>query len=382
MDTNAIQGVFTSFDTVSWSDETEIFTNEYFDFLNKGILNGTVCKCSYDAINEEFSYIYDNTNYVLKVTNNTRNLRILLNLLALEKEKRIQDEENEAEAKRKEGLIADAKIGNIVSEEARVLYLNSLRAERKQLFFGQEKITENKNLELLAASTALITVVDFAIHFVIGACFVYNYGAFITTLYAIAALVRIIISFIKKATNIENSFSMFVAKTLTFIPNTIKNLKQNFSKIRILNHKIKCLKEYKPLISSVNFEVVSDPNKTFNGFINKYVNNIYVKISQLDEDDKKEFIAELLKGLNEFQSGLKGLQNRGLTTISEDYLRRSLVVYLSGIEQRIDNKLGNSAESKSIEDVMSTLQNELDDNSSNLQDSTGKTKKLVPYGGH
>ena len=133
--------IFTDYDTVKIGTEDEMTTKKFFKVFEYLIKNGEVTNCNYNSKNEEFSYLYDNKEYTIKITNKSINkLRNLLSLTKLEQNEDTKRKDARIRENVKAELLRKARKGEIVSEEAKQLYIKELKSEIKlsNIFKGFE----------------------------------------------------------------------------------------------------------------------------------------------------------------------------------------------------------------------------------------------------
>ena len=159
-----ISGKFTDFDIIYFDDGNKMIVSDYFNLLENGIKNNKITNCSYDVESEIFKYRYNNSEYRIKVKNNSRKLRILLGLMQLENSQKLANENKKLEEKRKEKLLNDARNGIIESEEAKQLYLKELKSNKIKKIFNLFDLSEIENYELLdGILNGLLAVISVAL---------------------------------------------------------------------------------------------------------------------------------------------------------------------------------------------------------------------------
>lgn len=76
-----IIGEFTDYDTIYFDDGNKMIVSDYFNFFENNVKTNKITNCNYDVESEIFKYCYNNSEYRIKVKNNSRKLRILLGLM-------------------------------------------------------------------------------------------------------------------------------------------------------------------------------------------------------------------------------------------------------------------------------------------------------------
>ena len=378
-----IFGNFTSYDTIKFDDTfnfeddeiDEMVVDNYFNFLEENIKNGKILNCSYNPENETFYYEYDGIQYYITIkNNNSRNLRVLMTLLELANSKSSDMKDLQEEEMRKQNLIKKAKAGEIETDEAKELYLNELKRERKELISSAFKFRYNiDGTPGAGASNALITILTSCsiVGSAIAGAIVLSDKGIINTLsswllvigsYGLAASI-FAYGVRRNEVPLYNRIVEFLGSTIMFVPNLIKGLKKlitkNLKRIKVINHKIEWLSDYHLPDSTLE---LSDEDKKSEDLITLYINNVYVAINELKKsEDKTKYLSELLGKIKEYQDSLRHLKSGELTTTNnEQYIRNAFISYLNDLENRINAVSVDNKKNEALDKTISMIQRELD----------------------
>ena len=396
-----IFGNFTSYDTIKFDDTfnfeddevDEMVVDNYFNFLEENIKNGKILNCSYNPENETFYYEYDGTQYYIIIkNNNSRNLRVLMTLLELANSKSCDMKDLQAEERRKQNLIQKAKDGEIETDEAKELYLNELKRERKELISSAFKFGYNIDgttgamvinvvITILIAGTILCSGIVGAI--VLSAKGIINsLSAFLLGFGSLGLSVPIVAYGVRRdEVPLYNRIVEFLGSTIMFVPNLIKGLKKLITKklkrIKVINHKIEWLSDYHLPDSTLE---LSDEDKASEDLITLYINNVYVAINELKKsEDKTKYLSELLGKIKEYQDSLRHLKSGELTTTNnEQYIRNAFISYLTDLENKINAVSVNNKNNEALDKTISMIQRELDGGEIEVVD--GKVRRRAKIG--
>ena len=352
-----INGHFHLLNTIIFDDKTEMIVDDYFEQLEMGVKDGSVRDFSYDMETEEFSYNKGYDHYVIKVHKCMPNkIKVLFNLMIAEKNKRIEDSDKQTEDKRKNKLLERARNGEIVSDEAKSLYLAELQNEKKALIketfkvelehsdfydwvidnLGDEDLVQ---IELCAALPVGVVVGVVALIL----------GLAGETALAYGGLTAIGIMCSSLFTLLETGVFGFVPiriRLLAFLGDVVANIGHNIVKffkeykriksmLKVIKYKIKELKKYKvptdEYVSS-NLDINTQEN-----YIDGYYTSIATALTQLDGKVKEELRSEFLKKYNEYKANKDKLKSNSnvLEAKPDAYQDREFLMYLAEFEQRV-----------------------------------------------
>ena len=340
---------FTDSDTVLFSDNRMI-TSDYFNFLNTNINDGKVTNFNYDATTQTFSYQYDCDSYYIKVDKySPLKLKTLFSLMFLEKNMHMVIETKQEEEARKRSLIEKAKNGDIVSEEAKKLYVEELKKQRKELITGISDIIENPVIdpeELESEHGSVLVLVDFGISGVVAISLIdySEIGTIIKILLGLASLLFITLietlGFDIVPFRLRLYVKIFNALAIPFrvIGNFLRDAKRILSSLKVINHEIKYLKKYH---APSDEDKVLDI-KTRNNLIDGYYASIATGLIRLDDDKKDELVREFVDKFKEYMKQKDEANNStGLIIKDSQYYTRDFVSYLADFETRVYDLINN-----------------------------------------
>ena len=379
--------IFTDYDTVKIGTDKEITTKKFFKYFAEAIEYGNITNCNYTPENEEFSFIYDNEKYIIKITNKSIDkLRKLLSLMKIEQNKSSKNKKNITKNENEE-LLKLARNGEIVSEKAKQLYLKELKSEIKLSYIFKNIKLQNfaynlfnldakKWAEVLTAMLAIFSFTSFLAFLILG---------LIEIVKATPAFIIVGASFLELMTDIiiigdvHSTSSSLLARALSYIIWGIINFVGNLikinidlihatpkfiSKVSLIKHKIKSLKNY----SVPSEEIVTNQKNEGNdkdvltSYIAKSIDNIYLNLLKLNDEDKKEIRKELETKLKEYQMSLLNLPKSGLTLETEVTVSNRLIMSLAELELKINQKLNAELKSKLITSSIKCINEEIEDN--------------------
>ena len=112
-------------------------------------------------------------------------------------------------------------------------------------------------------------------------------------------------------------------------------------------------------------------NDILTSYIAKTIDNIYLNLLKLNDEDKREIRKELETKLKEYQKSLLSIPKSGLTLETEVTVSNRFIMSLAELElkinQKLNSKLKNDLINASIEHI----------NEENNNDKENKTKKRV-----
>lgn len=389
--------IFTDYDTVKIGTEEEITTKKFFKEFEYLIKNGEITNCNYNPENEEFSYLYDNRRYIVKITNKSiHKFRNLLSLMQLEQNESIKRKNERITENEKQELLRKARNGEIVSNEAKTLYIKELKSEIKlSNVFKKLKLEDiakryfkldlTDTEEWREAITTILTLITFTSLFVFPILFITE------VLKATPGLIILMgASFIEFMVCLatSNNGGSLVSRALTYIIWTIINIIGNIIKLSIdfaraickfipqimlIKHKIKSLKNYK----IPNEEIIlpdkkeENDNDVLTSYIAKSIDNIYLNLLKLNDEDKREIRKELETKLKEYQKSLLSIPKSGLTLETEVTVSNRFIMSLAEIELKINQKLNSKLKNDLIVASIDHI------NEDNNNDEDNKSKKRV-----
>ena len=382
----AISVKFTSYDVVRFGNTKEMIVDDYFKFLEENIKSGLITDCSYDANEEIFLYTYDYMTYSLKLNGNTRNLRRILEFLELGEHKSVEINNERQEKERKDALLEKAIDGEIETDEARQLYVDYLKQQKKKLISSQFNFTGNyDDYDNFVHSNVINIILVFieAIVFSVGlgGLICHQISSSLAALLCIPSFAGIIGFFFAIDKNVPFLYKTynFFATTICFIPRLFRGifrlLKKVSPDIKIIDHKLKWLEEYSLPTQDLN-NGHDNSNVSSNDYIVKYLHKLYIDISSLDDSvDKKTLLTELLHKIKEFDDAKQHLKNGELTTTNnEQYIRNAFISYLNDLENRIGEKQEGNEYSRSLNTVISAIEHDIAEDTTDIS-SNGMVRK-------
>ena len=340
---------FTDSDTVLFDDKRMI-TSDYFNFLNTNINDGKVTNFNYDATTQTFSYQYDCDTYRIKIDKySPLKLKTLFSLMFLEKNMHMVIETKQEEEARKRNLIEKARNGDIVSEEAKKLYVEELKKQRKELITGISDIIENPVIdpEGLNLDHGLgLGLFDIGIC-VVGTFLFYDFVEIDTVtkfFLGIGSLSPITFIEILGLHIVPFRLRLYVksfnALAIPFrvMGNFLRNAKSILSSLKVINHEIKYLKKYH---APSDEDKVLDI-KTRNNLIDGYYASIATGLIRLNDDKKDELVREFVDKFKEYMRQKDEANNStGLIIKDSQYYTRDFVSYLADFETRVYDLINN-----------------------------------------
>ena len=382
-----IIGEFTDYDTIYFDDGTKMIVSDYFNFFENNVKTNKITNCSYDAESEIFKYCYNNSEYRIKVKNNSRKLRILLGLMQLENSQKLDKENKELEEKRKEKLLNDARNGKIETEEAKQLYLKELKGKKRKLlikmfdlskFFKHNLSKINKfEIENCSSFGQLVCCLFAIISMILTAGSVIGIGWIAHILLwsdsvraGFIGLLLYLVDLVYAGALVFGGFvpAFAIMSVLLLIPmlvlyfpiasvtQIIKNYIRNKENLKVINHEIKTLKDYSVPSEEIN---ISNKSETTKDSLTKEIYEIYAKINDLDAESKKDALRRLSSIINQYQTKVKNIKAGELTLESEDYCRNKAISELHILDTEISSKLSHSNDDNSLEQVVSVINNEV-----------------------
>ena len=390
--------IFTDYDTVKIGNDREITTQKFFEYFAKAIEYDKITNCNYTPKSEEFSFIYDNEKYIVKITKKSLDkLRKLLSLMKIEQNKSNKRQKADITKNENEELLKLARNGEIVSETAKELYLKELKSEIKLSdifkeielqdiaydFFHLDASDTKKWAEVISPILAIISFIS-----VIGSMILQFSEIIKITPALIMSGVGFVEFFVCLAT--LDSGGSLLARALTYISWGIINLVGNLikinidlvraiskliSKVSLIKHKIKSLKNYnvpsEELVLPQKNEEKS--NDVLTSYIAKYIDNIYLNLLKLNDEDKREMRKELENKLKKYQLSLSSLPQSGLTLETETTVNTRFIMDLADLELKINQKLNSELKNKLITSSIERINEETE----NKEENDDKTKKRV-----
>ena len=373
--------IFTDYDTVKIGTDKEITTKKFFKYFAEAIEYGKITSCNYNPEKEEFSFRHDNEVYTIKITNKSLDkLRILLSLMKIEQNK--SNKKQNTSITKNEELLRLARNGEIVSEKAKELYLKELKSAIKLSNIFKNIKLQNFARNLLKESceaviTIILTMVSFTsiiIFIILGATEIIK-----TTLAFIMAgasfLVfmtdSVFLSFDDGSSLIAKGLSYIIWGIINFFCNLIKinidlvdAIIEFIPKVSLIRHKIKSLKNYQLPSEEIvtNQKNEGNDNDVLTSYIAKSIDNIYLNLLKLNDEDKKEIRKELEIKLKEYQMSLLNLPKSGLTLETEVTVSNRLIMSLAELELRINQKLNTELKSNLITSSIERINEETEDN--------------------
>ena len=386
-------GRFTDYDSILFENGEEYIIDKYFSFLEENINNGLITNCSYNPIDSIFNYQYKDEYYAIKVFNDsnrhgeTRNLRVLLTYVELENGKRVLNNDKRQEQLRREELLADAKNGNVKTDEQRLIYLDYLKNELKTLISSQFKFTEEydgNDDQIHSLLVGLFVSVLLGAFGMLGPSEFRLFGSFGKYITPVIRFISVGAAVFIMRFAVENTISPFVkvynflARIVHFIPNliigTIKLISKALPEIKTIIHKIKWLSNYKlPSTNLDNHEENLDDPVNEDSVL-KRINELNVFLEKLNVSDKQKFLKELLGKVKEYQDSLRHLKGGELTTTNnEQYIRNAFLSYLNDLEDRIYKSKNVTDYDQKLDGIINKFQTEIDSGSIEVVD--GKVRK-------
>lgn len=339
-----MRAIFTDYDTVKMDNNEEMTTKDFFNFFEKSIKSGKITCCRYDSKKEEFSYTYCGDKYFIKISDkNTHNLRILLTLMELENNESVKRKSQHLEEIEREELLKQARDGVIKNEEAKQLYLKELKKELKDLFKISNNLYDIWNFDVTPRTYDILSPILSVLEVLGVMALAVSLGLGLTWWTIVPCIYLLVDVFLFISEYMDDlPLSTFPSWLVSSI---ITNYIENTPKRKLLKHKIKWLKEYKLPVQEIDLSKTKQENNTWADYIEKHINNIYVNLAKLDDEDKSELREELETKLRDYRSDLSNVPASGLTLENEMTISSKFIVFLSELEQRIDEKLKSKTKS-------------------------------------
>ena len=153
----------------------------------------------------------------------------------------------------------------------------------------------------------------------------------------------------------------------------IKNNKLIREENKIIKHKIEWLNDYKLPNQRIDMSKQIQKSSVWVEYIEKYISNIYVMILSLNDEDKKILKKELEEQLIDYRTKLSNIPQSGLTLESEASISTNFIIYLTELEQKINQKLSSQINIKSLDTETEAVQVEMPTDSI----SSGKVRKKI-----
>ncbi len=327
-------------------DETEMTVSEFFNMFERGIKEYKITNCEYDEKKNIFSfYVLCNKTskskykYEIDVSEiGARKLRIFLTLLELEEGLRRKKAYDDKIINEKEKFLEEARDGIIKSEESRQLYLDELRdkltikGKLREIKMVNKRAIKNSfesNDEILTVGVGMSGA---GILFII-LCFCAGYVPFIV---ASIILELLYLNMFIDGLRGVNFFS--------HVENWFKEMSRFlFNNKKMIKHKIKQLEGYtlprKNDISKIKINGIDE-------IIRKKLNEIFVKLVELDEDTREKKRVELSEKILEYRKNIESVPKRGLTLESEGKYTSEFLLYLDSFKIELDKMTRGSSDEK------------------------------------
>ena len=388
--------IFTDYDTVKIGNDREITAQKFFEYFAKAIEYDKITNCNYTPESEEFSFIYDNEKYIVKITKKSLDkLRKLLSLMKIEQNKSNKRQKADITKNENEELLKLARNGEIVSEKAKQLYLKELKSEIKLSdifkeielqdiaydFFNLDASDTEDLAEVISPILAIISFMSTMVFISLGCAGIMK--EIPSSIIAFASLLEFIIAAIAKGGSLlARALAYIIWGIINLVGNLIKinidlvrAISKLISKVSLIKHKIKALKNY----NVPSEELVLPPkneekgNDVLTSYITKYIDNIYLNLLKLNDEDKREMRTELETKLKEYQASLSNLPKSGLTLETETTVNTRFIMDLADLELRINQKLSITLKSNLIKSSIERINEEPE----NKEENDDKTKKRV-----
>ena len=326
----------------------EMILDDFFKKLEKNIKREDY-NVLYNEKNNNFDITFDGTNYVLeldseimknyiegKYNNITLRLKKLsnteLDLKKKKKEIKLEDDKKELAIQRRNEIVENARKGILPNDEAKSLYLEELKKEKRFSFrniFSILKKSHEDNEEIRDNVEWFIyqhTIFESNVGYIFAGGFM---SSICSTL--IPAFIGLFKSIVGNAENFNfNLFwqiplgAFFLPSTIylypvaTYIGNLVKNTINHFKNKRIIKHKIKELKkalkhtETKSISMETFDKTLEEPiiNNTyyFKDIIYKQINDLISRLEYINKNDRNKLLIELRKILNEYDTRSKSIE--------------------------------------------------------------------------
>ncbi len=348
-----INGHFHVLNTIIFDDKTEMIVDDYFEHLEKGVKDGSIRDFSYDMEQETFSYNQNGNQYVIKVHKCMPNkIKFLFNLMIAEKNKRLVENDKKANDNRKKKLLDQARNGEIVSDEAKSLYMEELINERKNLIKGIFKLDleHSKFYDWLMYNADELVFFEFAIAIPVGVIvglIAYFYG--FEAALPLGGMSTVGVLILTLLTALETMMFEIVpirARLLTLLVDIVHNFGHNLVRflkeykrikpmLKVIKYKIKELKKYN--VPTDEYVSSNLDTNTQDNYIDGYYTSIATALTQLDGEKKEKLRSEFLDKYNDYKAKKEKLKKSSnvLEAKPDAYQDREFLMYLAEFEQRV-----------------------------------------------
>lgn len=369
----------TDLGTVCSSDKTiDMLTNKFLKKLEKNYQSSDY-NVSYNEKDNNFDITYNGIEYILKLDSDTmknylegkynditlRLKKITMAELDLikrkEEELKLKKAEEEAAIEREKivkKIIEEAERGIIPNNEARTIYLNKLKKDKKFPFKKLFNIFKQSH-EDNEPHRYIVGEIIYEHSDGIGEFIIFD-GIFLTVI--VSAITMIIENFLN-AFSVIDSFNVSLLWKLAlggfFLPsaiflypvatyfynlvkNTIKHIIKHIKNKRLIKHKIKELKkalkypEHKSIAENMFDKTLEEPIKKysydFQDYILQYISDLLDKIKYLNYSDKIRLNKSIAVIYNEYKEKLNKIPE---TNMIEDFCGNNIVALQNSIKNKL-----------------------------------------------
>lgn len=321
----------------------EMILDDFFRKLEKNIKSEDY-NVLYNERNNNFNITFNGTDYVLeldsetmknyiegKYNNITYKLKKLsnteLDIKRQQKEIELEEEKKELAIQRKNEIVENARKGILPNDEAKSLYLEELKKEKRFSFRNIFSIFKKSHED---NENHRDNVEDFIYEYSnsesnIG--YIFEYGFMVSV---VSLLIPTIIMMFKEFNIDYNLFwqipldAFFLPSTIylypaaTYISKLIKNTINHFKNKRIIKHKIKELEKQLKCASSKSIsmetfdktleESIINNTYYFKDIIYKQINDLISRLEYINKNDRNKLLIELRKILNEYDTRSKSIE--------------------------------------------------------------------------
>ena len=351
-----INGHFHVLNTIIFDDKTEMIVDDYFEHLENGVKDGSIRDFSYDMEQETFSYNQNGNQYVIKVHKCMPNkIKFLFNLMIAEKNKRLVENDKKANDNRKKKLLDQARNGDIVSDEAKSLYMAELINERKNLIKGIFKLDlehskfydwlmDNDPDDFVGFELCISIPVG-----VVGALIASFLSLELDAVFSIGLISTVSVCVLALLSAFEISISDKVpirARLLALLGDIVHNFGHNLVRflkeykrikpmLKVIKYKIKELKKYN--VPTDEYVSSNLDTNTQDNYIDGYYTSIATALTKIDGEKKEKLRSEFLDKYNEYKTKKEKLKKSSnmLEAKPDAYQDREFLMYLAEFEQRV-----------------------------------------------
>lgn len=366
----------TELGTICSSDGTiDMLTNNFFRKLEKNYKSDAY-NVSYNEKDNKFNIKYNGIEYILELDSDTmkkylegkyNDITLRLKKLAVAELGLIKKEnedfklrvEEEKEIKRKELIIEEAEKGIIPNNEARTIYLNKLKKDKKFSFkklfniFKQShednEIHRDNVEEIIDECANGISEYIFADGFMLAVIVLVVTAGIEVLLMALSVIDSFNAKLLSKlalgAFFIPSSLFLYPLATYCYhlVKNTIKHIKNK----KLLKHKIKELtKKLNNSTESKDFSLefdktlktpIEEKTYEYKDIIYKEISKLVKRLEYINSSDRKVLLSELKSILNEYDKRTKDINNNKemLTEDNIFKLQNDIVKKIAMVEQKM-----------------------------------------------